>query len=149
MVDATFCCTVPPREPLPCPVYSDSALRRAGLEFKMYGGGWVRQYPGEKEITFPPFTCLETDGDPRVERSAQGEIVFFPLKVNHSYMNPAPSAPLLGLSLLHQAAAPKHDSLAGAGSCWLAKVSCIVAWMGIYHGMIPPPCKLSPLFRVS
>ncbi len=38
------------------------------------------QYPGEKEITFPPFTCLESDGDPRVERNAQGEIVFFPLK---------------------------------------------------------------------
>ncbi len=41
----------------------------------------VRQYPGEKEITFPPYTCLESDGDPRVERSAQGEVVIFPLKV--------------------------------------------------------------------
>jgi hypothetical protein len=41
------------------------------------------QYPGEKEITFPPFTCLETDGDPRVERNATGdsEVVIFPLKV--------------------------------------------------------------------
>ena len=39
------------------------------------------QYPGEKEITFPPFTCLEADGDPRVERNAKGEVVVFPLKV--------------------------------------------------------------------
>jgi hypothetical protein len=39
------------------------------------------QYPGEKEITFPPFTCLESDGDPRVERTEHGEIVIFPLKV--------------------------------------------------------------------
>ncbi len=39
------------------------------------------QYPGEKEITFPPFTCLESDGDPRVERTEEGEVVVFPLKV--------------------------------------------------------------------
>jgi hypothetical protein len=44
-------------------------------------GAGVGQYPGEKEITFPPFTCLEADGDPRVERSQAGEIVVFPLKV--------------------------------------------------------------------
>ena len=40
------------------------------------------QYPGEKEITFPPYTCLEADGDPRVERSHRGEVVVFPLKVS-------------------------------------------------------------------
>ncbi len=39
------------------------------------------QYPGEKEITFPPFTCLETDGDPRVEHNEHGEAIIFPLKV--------------------------------------------------------------------
>jgi hypothetical protein len=40
------------------------------------------QYPGEKEITFPPFTGLEADGDPRVERTeGGGEVVVFPLKV--------------------------------------------------------------------
>ncbi len=39
------------------------------------------QYPGEKEITFPPFTCLESDGDPHVERTLEGEAVVFPLKV--------------------------------------------------------------------
>jgi hypothetical protein len=39
------------------------------------------QYPGEKEVTFPPFTCLESDGEPRLERSEQGELVIFPLKV--------------------------------------------------------------------
>ncbi len=38
------------------------------------------QYPGEKEITFPPYTCLETDGDPRVEQTEEGEIIIFPLK---------------------------------------------------------------------
>ncbi len=39
------------------------------------------QYPAEKEITFPPFTCLEANGDARVEHSGEGEIVVFPLKV--------------------------------------------------------------------
>jgi hypothetical protein len=40
------------------------------------------QYPGEKEITFPPFTCLESSGDARLERDAIGnEVVIFPLKV--------------------------------------------------------------------
>ena len=39
------------------------------------------QYPGEKEITFPPFTCLEADDGPRVEHYNQGEVVIFPLKV--------------------------------------------------------------------
>jgi hypothetical protein len=39
------------------------------------------QYPGEKEITFPPYTCLEADGDPRVQRTKEGEIIYFPLKV--------------------------------------------------------------------
>ncbi len=41
----------------------------------------IGQYPGEKEITFPPFTCLESNGDPRVERTQGGEIVVFPLQV--------------------------------------------------------------------
>ena len=40
------------------------------------------QYPAEKEITFPPFTCLESDGDPRLERTTEGETVLFPLKVS-------------------------------------------------------------------
>ena len=42
-------------------------------------GGW--QYPGEKEITFPPFTCLESHGDPRLEQTKEGELIIFPLKV--------------------------------------------------------------------
>ncbi len=42
----------------------------------------VGQYPGEKEITFPPYTCLESDGDARLERDAHGgEVIIFPLKV--------------------------------------------------------------------
>jgi hypothetical protein len=49
------------------------------------------QYPGEKEITFPPFTCLEADGDPRVEHYGQGEVVVFPLKVRHPL--PLPPSP--------------------------------------------------------
>ncbi len=47
----------------------------------MSAAATAKQYPGEKEITFPPFTCLESDGDPRVERNARGEVVIFPLKV--------------------------------------------------------------------
>ncbi len=48
------------------------------------------QYPGEKEITFPPFTCLESDGDPYVEYTNEGEVVVFPLKVPPTF----PAAPL-------------------------------------------------------
>ena len=43
--------------------------------------GAFLQYSGEKEVTFPPFTCLEADGDPRIERGPQGEVVIFPLTV--------------------------------------------------------------------
>ncbi len=40
------------------------------------------QYPREKEITFPPYTCLEAQGDARLERDAKGnEVIIFPLKV--------------------------------------------------------------------
>ena len=33
----------------------------------------ARQYPGEKESTVPPFTCLEANGEPRVLRTPRGE----------------------------------------------------------------------------
>jgi hypothetical protein len=49
----------------------------------MWRGGAARQYPGEKEITFPPFTCLESNGEPYLQRTPQGEVVVFPLKVLH------------------------------------------------------------------
>jgi hypothetical protein len=47
------------------------------------------QYPGEKEITFPPYTCLESDGDARLERDDHGgEVIVFPLKV---FSGPGPA----------------------------------------------------------
>ena len=42
--------------------------------------GWMAQYPGEKEVTFPPYTGLESHGDPRVEQTEEGELIIFPLK---------------------------------------------------------------------
>ncbi len=42
---------------------------------------WLSQYPLEEELTLPPFTCLERNGEPRVERTPESEIVIFPLKV--------------------------------------------------------------------
>ena len=39
---------------------------------------WISQYPGEKEILFPPLTCLEVIDEPRVE----GNIIVFPLRAN-------------------------------------------------------------------
>ena len=39
---------------------------------------WVSQYPGESEILFPPLTCLEVVGEPRVE----GGVIIFPLHAN-------------------------------------------------------------------
>ena len=50
--------------------------------------GTCAQYPAEKEITFPPFTCLESDGDPRVERTEEGETVIFPLKATSQPRTP-------------------------------------------------------------
>ncbi len=59
---------------------------------------WVsRQYPGEKEVTFPPYTCLESHGDPRVEQTTEGELIIFPLKV------PPPR-------FLHQPFTPTHPT---------------------------------------
>jgi hypothetical protein len=59
-------------------VASACLLGPSSLTAACVGAG---QYPGEKEITFPPFTCLEADGDPRFDQTEQGEIVIFPLKV--------------------------------------------------------------------
>jgi hypothetical protein len=39
---------------------------------------WVSQYPGEREILFPPLTCLEVVGEPRVETG----VVVFSLRAN-------------------------------------------------------------------
>ena len=39
---------------------------------------WVSQYPGEAEILFPPLTCLEVVGQPRVEDG----VIVFPLRAN-------------------------------------------------------------------
>ena len=38
----------------------------------------LSQYPGESEYLFPPLSCLEVNGDPRLE----GDIFVFPLRVN-------------------------------------------------------------------
>ncbi len=63
------------------------------------------QYPGEKEITFPPYTCLEAHGDARLERDAKGnEVVIFPLKVP-----PTPQPP--------RTAGPPHARAAPVGPC--------------------------------
>ncbi len=68
------------------------------------------QYPGEKEITFPPFTCLEADGEPRLELTDEGEVVVFPLKV------PNPPNPLMGPHLppLPPPRAPRSPPVAQA-----------------------------------
>ena len=39
---------------------------------------WLSQYPGEAEILFPPLTCLEVVGQPRVEEG----VIVFPLRAN-------------------------------------------------------------------
>jgi hypothetical protein len=39
---------------------------------------WISQYPGEREFLFPPLTCLEVMGEPRVDEG----IVVFPLRAN-------------------------------------------------------------------
>ncbi len=76
------------------------------------------QYPGEKEITFPPYTCLESDGDARLERDAKGnEVVIFPLKV------PATQLPLLErLQHCHTSRrASRLLVLLFPGDCWQGK----------------------------
>ena len=39
---------------------------------------WVSQYPGEREVLFPPLSCLEVMGEPRVEDG----VIVIPLRVN-------------------------------------------------------------------
>ena len=44
--------------------------------------GFLSQYPGEEEFLMPPLSCLEVVGRPRVEQTARGELIVFPLRVN-------------------------------------------------------------------
>jgi hypothetical protein len=39
---------------------------------------WLSQYPGEAEYLFPPLSCLEVNGEPRLD----GDVIVFPLRVN-------------------------------------------------------------------
>jgi hypothetical protein len=41
------------------------------------------QYPGEKEIMFPPYKCLEAHGDAHLESDAH-EVIVFPLNQGHN-----------------------------------------------------------------
>ncbi len=62
------------------------ADKRRGTVFEISAGrvdmgadlSWVSQYPGEEEFLFPPLTCLEVVGEPRVD----GAVVVFPLRAN-------------------------------------------------------------------
>ena len=66
-------------------------LLDVGPAFSSYAG-CVWQYPGEKEITFPPFMCLESHGAPWLERDAKGnEVVIFPLKVPAFHLEEVPA----------------------------------------------------------
>ena len=99
---------------------SHARARRAGPDPDEDGPGTgAGQYPGEKVVTFPPFTCLETDGEPRVERSAQGEVVIFPLKVCAPTRRTAPAQgdePRPGLSSAAAGAAHRHFPPTGGAS---------------------------------
>ena len=64
------------------PSYRPHAIVCSGLSARCRPTGrFAWQYPSEKEITFPPLTSLEANGEPRVERSDKGEVVVFPLQV--------------------------------------------------------------------
>jgi hypothetical protein len=39
---------------------------------------WLSQYPGEAEYLFPPLSCLEVNGEPRLK----GDVIVFPLLMN-------------------------------------------------------------------
>jgi hypothetical protein len=65
--------------------YSGSDRKR-GTVFEITAGRidigadikFLSQYPGESEYLFPPLSCLEVEGHPRLE----GDVVIFPLRVN-------------------------------------------------------------------
>ena len=69
--------------------YSGADKRRA-IIFEIQAGRvdiggslrFVSQYPGEDEFLMQPLSCLEVMGRPRVEATAQGEVVVFPMRVN-------------------------------------------------------------------
>ena len=76
----------------------------------------VGQYPGEKEITFPPYTCLESDGDARLEREAKGgEVIIFPLKVATPPKPPLPKKLVAALNRLAAAARSSPSRAPSAG----------------------------------
>jgi hypothetical protein len=43
---------------------------------------FVSQYPGEAEFLMPPLSCLEVVGGQRIDRTAHGEVVVVPVRVN-------------------------------------------------------------------
>ena len=44
--------------------------------------GFLSQYAGEEEFLMQPLSCLEVTGRPRVDRTAQGEVLVVPIRVN-------------------------------------------------------------------
>jgi hypothetical protein len=67
-------------------MHYSGANRGHGTVFEISAGridigadlSWISQYPGEKEFLFPPLSCLEVNGEPRVEEG----VVIVPLRVN-------------------------------------------------------------------
>ena len=83
------------------------------------------QYPGEKEITFSPYTCLEADGDPRVEHTGEGEVVVFPLKVPPASLSTQnPMIKGSGVVLLYLHICRCHTHL-GTHTLWVPLVTII------------------------
>ena len=66
--------------------YSGKDEKRRGTIFEIAAGRidlgadltWLSQYPGESEFLFPPLTCLEVVGQPRI----QDGVVIFSLRAN-------------------------------------------------------------------
>ena len=82
------------------------------------------QYPGEAEVTFPPFTCLEADGEARLERTKEGEVVIFPLKVTW----PAPGSEVLDTTrALHGIDQSSLNYRAKGRQCWQRNRACLAA----------------------
>jgi hypothetical protein len=127
----------------------------SGLLAPCLVGGW--QYPGEKEITFPPFTCLESNGDPRLEHTEAGELIIFPLKATSAPQSfPKPVLRDLSHSANVEIMQPAHlwiqytlplhhmdilvttlfnwntESIAALPANWRAEQSCITSlWFGL------------------
>ena len=92
--------------------YGIKDVGRRGVLFEVQVGrvdigasiAFLSQYPAENEYLLPPLSCLEVIGTPRLDATADGEVVVVPLRVNSNLKTPTVDDLVARRKRLHSAA---------------------------------------------